>query len=106
MSTCKKPWSTHKYSLQKCFGIYFIHVIPNSDQFRCYVAEEKFYAHIDFKKLEGKLVEMRQNEESSSFYMTLNDNCHQNNDHLYLMQLITELCMQGKTKTHPSTGEV
>ena len=34
MSAHKKTWSAHKSSLQKCFCTYFIHAIPNSDEFR------------------------------------------------------------------------
>jgi len=33
-SAHKKTWSAHKYSLQKWLCTHFIHVIPNSDEFR------------------------------------------------------------------------
>ena len=35
------------------FCTYFIHVVPNAHEFRKTVAQKKFYAHTDFKKLEG-----------------------------------------------------
>jgi len=34
MSAHNKTWSARKCSLQKCFCTYFIHVIPNWDEFR------------------------------------------------------------------------
>jgi len=41
---------------QKMFYTYFIHIIPNSDEFRLNVAQKKFYVHTDLKKLEGTLI--------------------------------------------------
>jgi len=36
--------------------------IPNSDEFKQNVAQEKFYAHTDLKKLEGTLATIQCNE--------------------------------------------
>jgi|SRR6218665_330375 len=55
-SARKKNWSAQQFSFKKCLCTYFIHVIANSDEFRSNVAQKKFYAHTDFKKLEGTLV--------------------------------------------------
>ena len=55
-SAHKKTWSTLKSFFQKCFCTYFIHVIPNSDEFRKSVAQQKFYACTDFKKLDGTYI--------------------------------------------------
>jgi len=38
-----------------CFYTYFIHIVPNTDESWQNVAPKKFYAHTDFKKLEGTL---------------------------------------------------
>ena len=41
-SAHKKTWSVMECSIQKCFCTYFIHVNPNSDEFRWNVAQNKF----------------------------------------------------------------
>jgi len=58
-TSAPKNSSAHIYVPSKyVFCTYFIHVIPNSDEFRQNVAQKNFYAHIDFKKLEGTLDEL------------------------------------------------
>ena len=53
----KETCSTQKCSLQKCsFAHSFIHIIPNSDEFRSNVGQKKYVMHTQtLKKLEGTL---------------------------------------------------
>ena len=42
--------------LPKMFCTYFIHVVPNTDEFQLSVEQKKLYAHADFEKLEGTFI--------------------------------------------------
>ena len=55
-SAYKRTWSAHKCSFQKCvLHIYFIYVVPNTDESWKSVAQKKFYVRTNFEKLEGTL---------------------------------------------------
>jgi len=58
MNTHKKTLSTHRCFFKKCFCTYFIHVVQNTFESWQNVVQQKFYAHADFKKLEGTFFQL------------------------------------------------
>src|SRR6218665_2015987 len=57
-TSAHKKLGAHICSLQNCFCTYFIHVIPNSDEFTTgeVLHRKIFYVHTYLKNLEGTLV--------------------------------------------------